>query len=81
MAEWQVTQIDHVSVIITDVERSRRFYGDLLGLRDVEKKALRAERLDGLGGLVIAHGCEHAPAGRAILPDEFETEAARRADD
>jgi glyoxylase I family protein len=31
------TQIDHCSVIITDVERSRRFYRDLLGLREIPK--------------------------------------------
>src|SRR3954449_12478385 len=29
------TQLDHVTVIITDLERSRRFYGDVLGLREV----------------------------------------------
>jgi len=32
-----VTQLDHVSVIITDVERSRRFYKDLLGLKEIHK--------------------------------------------
>jgi catechol 2,3-dioxygenase-like lactoylglutathione lyase family enzyme len=32
-----VTQIDHVSVLITDVERSRRFYRDLLGLKEINK--------------------------------------------
>lgn len=37
MSALQITQIDHVSVIITDVERSRRFYGDLLGLREIAK--------------------------------------------
>jgi glyoxylase I family protein len=37
MASLHVTQIDHVSVIITDVERSRRFYRDLLGLREIAK--------------------------------------------
>jgi catechol 2,3-dioxygenase-like lactoylglutathione lyase family enzyme len=31
----QVTCLDHVTVIVTDVERSRRFYSDLLGLREV----------------------------------------------
>jgi len=31
------TQIDHCSVIITDVERSRRFYRDLLGLKEIHK--------------------------------------------
>jgi len=37
MSELQVTQIDHVSVVVTDVERSRRFYRDLLGLREIAK--------------------------------------------
>jgi catechol 2,3-dioxygenase-like lactoylglutathione lyase family enzyme len=32
-----ITQIDHVSVIITDVERSRRFYRNLLGLKEIHK--------------------------------------------
>lgn len=32
-----VTQIDHVSVIITEVERSRRFYVDVLELREIAK--------------------------------------------
>ena len=31
------TQIDHVSVIITDVQRSRAFYRDLLGLKEIAK--------------------------------------------
>jgi catechol 2,3-dioxygenase-like lactoylglutathione lyase family enzyme len=33
----EVTYLDHVSVVITDVERSRRFYGELLGLREIRK--------------------------------------------
>src|SRR5262249_29827675 len=37
MSGLQVTEIDHVSVIITDVERSRRFYRDLLGLKEIPK--------------------------------------------
>lgn len=32
-----VSQIDHCSVIITDVERSRRFYRDILGLKEINK--------------------------------------------
>ena len=32
-----VTQIDHCSVIITDVERSRRFYREVLGLKEIPK--------------------------------------------
>jgi catechol 2,3-dioxygenase-like lactoylglutathione lyase family enzyme len=37
MAALDVTQIDHVSVIISDVERSRRFYRDVLGLKEIAK--------------------------------------------
>src|SRR6516165_8997342 len=33
----QISQIDHCSVIITDVERSRRFYGEVLGLKEIHK--------------------------------------------
>jgi catechol 2,3-dioxygenase-like lactoylglutathione lyase family enzyme len=32
-----VTQIDHVSVIITDLARSRRFYRDVLGMKEIAK--------------------------------------------
>lgn len=37
MSELQVTQIDHVSVVITDLERSRRFYVGVLGLKEIAK--------------------------------------------
>jgi catechol 2,3-dioxygenase-like lactoylglutathione lyase family enzyme len=37
VAGLQISQIDHVSVIITDVERSRHFYRDLLGLKEIPK--------------------------------------------
>ena len=37
MLSLQVTQIDHVSVLVTDVERSRRFYRDVLGLKEIAK--------------------------------------------
>jgi catechol 2,3-dioxygenase-like lactoylglutathione lyase family enzyme len=33
----QIMQIDHVSVIITEVERSRRFYRDVLRLKEIPK--------------------------------------------
>ena len=36
-APLQVTHIDHCSVLITDVERSRRFYRDVLGLKEINK--------------------------------------------
>ena len=37
MPGLHVTQIDHVSVLITDVERSRAFYRDLLGLKEIAR--------------------------------------------
>jgi catechol 2,3-dioxygenase-like lactoylglutathione lyase family enzyme len=37
MSDFRVSQIDHVSVIIADLERSRRFYRDLLGLKEIAK--------------------------------------------
>jgi glyoxylase I family protein len=33
----QITHLDHVSVLVTNLDRSRRFYGDLLGLREIPK--------------------------------------------
>ncbi len=35
MTGLTVSHIDHVSVIITDVARSRAFYGGVLGLREI----------------------------------------------
>jgi catechol 2,3-dioxygenase-like lactoylglutathione lyase family enzyme len=37
MSGLEITQIDHVSVLITNLERSRRFYRDLLGLKEIAK--------------------------------------------
>ncbi|MFM7149418.1 MAG: VOC family protein [Gemmataceae bacterium] len=31
------THLDHVSVVITDVERSRKFYRDFLGLKEIPR--------------------------------------------
>ena len=37
MLGLQITQLDHVSVLVTDIERSRRYYRDLLGLKEIAK--------------------------------------------
>jgi catechol 2,3-dioxygenase-like lactoylglutathione lyase family enzyme len=37
MNSIDITQIDHVSVLITDVERSRLFYRDVLRLKEIAK--------------------------------------------
>jgi catechol 2,3-dioxygenase-like lactoylglutathione lyase family enzyme len=37
MKSLRIVQIDHCSIVITDVERSRRFYRDVLGLTEIHK--------------------------------------------
>jgi catechol 2,3-dioxygenase-like lactoylglutathione lyase family enzyme len=37
MAAIRFTQIDHCSVLITDLARARWFYGDVLGLKEIAK--------------------------------------------
>src|SRR5258708_3201313 len=37
MLGLQITQLDHVSILVTDIERSRRYYRDLLGLKEIAK--------------------------------------------
>jgi glyoxylase I family protein len=37
MSGLSVTHIDHVSVLITDLDRSRYFYNTILGLREIPK--------------------------------------------
>ena len=35
----QLTGVHHVSIVITDVERARNFYGNVLGLREIARPA------------------------------------------
>jgi catechol 2,3-dioxygenase-like lactoylglutathione lyase family enzyme len=35
MSVFRVTHIDHCSVIVTDLVAARRFYGEVLGLREI----------------------------------------------
>lgn len=37
MTKLSVVHLDHCSVLITEVERSRRFYGGLLGLKEIAR--------------------------------------------
>jgi catechol 2,3-dioxygenase-like lactoylglutathione lyase family enzyme len=36
-----VRRIDHVTLVVKDLERSRRFYVDLLGMEEVDRPAFR----------------------------------------
>jgi catechol 2,3-dioxygenase-like lactoylglutathione lyase family enzyme len=37
MPPFAITKLDHVSVLITDLERCRRFYRDIVGLKPIHK--------------------------------------------
>jgi len=37
MPPFSITKLDHVSVLITDLERCRRFYRDVVGLTPIHK--------------------------------------------
>lgn len=37
MASFTIASLDHVSVAVTDVDRAKRFYSELLGLQEVPR--------------------------------------------
>lgn len=45
-----VTTLDHVSVTVSDLERSVAFYRDLLGLQEVERHRLEGEGISNMAG-------------------------------
>jgi glyoxylase I family protein len=45
-----VTTLDHVSITVSDLERSLGFYRDLLGLREVERHRLEGEGISTMAG-------------------------------
>ena len=36
----QITHIDHITLIVTDVTKARAFYGDILGLKEIAPPAV-----------------------------------------
>jgi catechol 2,3-dioxygenase-like lactoylglutathione lyase family enzyme/uncharacterized protein YunC (DUF1805 family) len=72
----RVKSIDHVTIVVKDLERSRRFYVDVLGMREVPRPAFS------FGGLWFQAGAtqihlilEHASSGPAgnLLPEHQRT--------
>lgn len=45
-----VNILDHVAVTVSDMERSLRFYCDLLGLKEVERHRLEGETISKMAG-------------------------------
>jgi len=61
-----VRQIDHVTLVVRDLERSRRFYVDALGMSPTSRPAFRFEGLWFQAGATQIHLIlEHAESGPA----------------
>jgi catechol 2,3-dioxygenase-like lactoylglutathione lyase family enzyme len=48
--DTSVTVLDHISVTVSDMERSLAFYRDLLGLKEVERHRLEGETISNMAG-------------------------------
>lgn len=67
-----VNVLDHISVTVSDLERSLAFYRDLLGLREVERHLLEGEtisKMTGKPGVVMQVVRLAAPETPGILLD------------
>jgi glyoxylase I family protein len=69
MAMPAIVKIDHCSVLITDKERSRRFYSEILGLREIAKP-----RTFDFEVVWYDLGDQHI---HLLLKDQRDTESAR----
>lgn len=76
----QIQSLDHVAVIVADVERSCRFYGEVLGMGEIPRPA--SFTFPGAwfrSGTAEIHLIGEAEAGRAALlqPSYYERELRR----
>lgn len=71
-ANVKVKGIDHVTVVVKDLEQSRRFYADALGMRQVPRPAFSFEGLWFQAGSTQVHlileFARSAPAGNLLPP-------------
>jgi catechol 2,3-dioxygenase-like lactoylglutathione lyase family enzyme len=58
-------RLDHVNIVVSDMERAERFYGELLGLRRGFERLLEGEWIERVTGLpgARAHCVFYEPAG------------------
>ena len=64
MARATAERIDHVAIIVTDLERARQFYSGVLGLREVA----RPESFDFIGAwFQIGPTCLHLLVASASI--------------
>ena len=71
----RVKRIDHVTVVVKSLEKSREFYVDVLGMEEVSRPGFRFPGLWFQSGTTQIHLIlEHAESGPAkvFIPDECE---------
>ena len=70
----RVRTLDHVTIVVADLERSRGFYVDVLGMDEVPRPAFSfAGKWFRAGGTMIHLILEHAESGPAgiFVPEKF----------
>ena len=70
----RVKTLDHVTIVVKDLERSRRFYVDVLGMEEVPRPAFSfAGKWFRAGSTMIHLILEHAESGPAgiFVPERF----------
>lgn len=78
MKKIQVEAIDHVTLVVRDLEASRRFYVDLLGMEEVARPAFTFEGAWFRAGETWLHLIlEHAESGPAPSRPPGELTASR----
>lgn len=76
----RVRQIDHVTLIVQDLERSRRFYVDVLGMTSVARPAFPFDGLWFQAGTTQIHLIrEHTDSGpaRVFVPNDCKLSRTR----
>ncbi|MDG1894919.1 MAG: VOC family protein [Fuerstiella sp.] len=77
-ATIQVKQIDHVTLIVSDVDASRRFYVDLLGMNEVPRPGFDFGGAWFQAGATLVHLIEaHEDSGPAGFPDGILKKSSR----
>ena len=78
LAPIQVKTIDHVTLIVGDLEQSRQFYVDILGMQEVERPAFGFPGLwFQAGGTQIHLILAHEGTGPAGFPNPADVRASR----
>lgn len=78
MAPIQVKHIDHITLVVKDVEASRQFYVNLLGMKEVPRPAFPFGGAWFQAGATLVHLIEeHPQSGPAGYPAEVLVRSSR----